>query len=431
MTRSEWVRASALYFPLALALLAGMLRRRERRLFAACLLSVLWAVCSLLVLQRLNARAIWWTFAGDGPTFREMPLELYLGWVILWGILPQIAFRRLPLAWIATLMVAADIVFMPLCTPVVLLARTWLFGEAAAAVLVLLPSLLIARWTLDDTHLRLRAAMQVAIASLLLLYWLPEVIFALRVSSGWTPLLETSGWRLQIELQIVFLLALPGVNAVMEFAIRGSGTPIPYDPPKRLVVSGIYRYCANPMQLSSTLVMIAWAVMLHNGWLLLAAAVSLVYSAGIAEWDESHDLAQRFGAEWKQYRAQVRNWFPRWRPYHAGASARLYIASTCGPCSELREWIEARCPLGLEIVDAETLPSGSIRRMRYEPGDGGPNVEGVRAMGRTLEHLHLGWAIAGIALRLPGIWQVVQLVMDASGLGPRTLSNVSAPRSRV
>jgi hypothetical protein len=59
--------------------------------------------------------------------------------------------------------------------------------------------------------------------------------------------------------------------------------------------------------------------------------------------------------------------------------------------------------------------------MRYEPGDDSAACEGVRAMGRALEHLNLGWAIAGAALRMPGVWQSVQLVMDASGLGPREL----------
>jgi hypothetical protein len=73
------------------------------------------------------------------------------------------------------------------------------------------------------------------------------------------------------------------------------------------------------------------------------------------------------------------------------------------------------------VIDAEELPSGSIRRMRYDPTDGSPAVDGVRAMGRALEHLNFGWAMAGAALRLPGVWQGVQLLMDASGLGPRTL----------
>jgi hypothetical protein len=88
--------------------------------------------------------------------------------------------------------------------------------------------------------------------------------------------------------------------------------------------------------------------------------------------------------------------------------------------------------MGLQILDAEVLPSGSIRRMRYDPADGCCPVDGVRAMGRVLEHLNLGWAIAGAALRLPGIWQVVQLLMDATGLGPRSLGVVqNGPECRL
>jgi hypothetical protein len=78
--------------------------------------------------------------------------------------------------------------------------------------------------------------------------------------------------------------------------------------------------------------------------------------------------------------------------------------------------------LGLQIIDAETLPAGSIQRMRYDPGDGSGTVDGIRAMGRALEHLDLGWALCGAVVRLPCVWQLVQLFMDAAGLGPRVIS---------
>ncbi|HTD95871.1 MAG TPA: methyltransferase [Edaphobacter sp.] len=419
MSETAWTRAGALYLPLMAALLAGALFGRRPRQFPACLTSVLWAMTSLLAVQRINQLAGWWTFSADGALFCGMPLELYLGWVLLWGIVPQLAFPQRSIAWCASIMVAVDLLAMPMCKAVVHLGPSWLLGELVAVLLVLLPALCIARWTLNDTHLHLRATLQIAIAGLLFLFLLPEVIFALRPGEGWAPFSHLPGWRRQLELQILLLLALPGVAAVMEFAERGQGTPIPYDPPRRLVTSGIYRYCANPMQLSCGLVMLFWASLLQNGWLLLAAAMSVIYSAGLAEWDEREDLARRFGAQWCDYRAAVHNWRPRWTPYHAGPAAQLYIASSCGPCSELRFWLETRDPIGLLLVNAETLPKGSIRRMRYDPGDGSDTVDGVRALGRALEHLHLGWAIAGAALRLPIVWHGVQLVMDASGLGPR------------
>ena len=76
-------------------------------------------------------------------------------------------------------------------------------------------------------------------------------------------------------------------------------------------------------------------------------------------------------------------------------------------------------------MDAETLAAGSIRRIRYVPAigscDASGEVEGIRAVGRALEHVNFGWAMVGMTLRLPVGWWLVQTVMDASGLGPRSL----------
>ncbi|MGA8086648.1 MAG: methyltransferase [Terracidiphilus sp.] len=431
MTRSETIGAGALYFPLVLSCIAGLVwGRRPPRMFPACLLSFLWTAPALLLLQKLNGAAGWWSFADGSAWFSGMPLELYIGWTIAWGVLPQIALLRLPLVLSVATMAALDVLVMPLCHPVVVLGPRWLIGETVAAALVLAPALCIARWTQQNAHLRLRVWMQIVTSGGVFLYLLPEIAFAARPGRGWEPPLAFPGWERQIALQLIAVLALPGVGAAMEFAERGDGTPIPFDPPVRLVTSGIYRYCANPMALSCTVVLLAWAALLRNGWLLLSAAVSAIYSAGIANWDESEDMQRRFGKSWRTYREAVRNWMPQRRPYHAGEPARLYMAASCGPCSEVWRWIATRNPVGLDILAAESLPYGSIRRLRYVPGDGTASVEGVRAMGRALEHLNLGWAVAGIALRLPLAWQFVQVVMDASGLGPRIpAAKISCPVS--
>jgi protein-S-isoprenylcysteine O-methyltransferase Ste14 len=423
-------RLGALYLPLLAALILALARPRSRRRFAACLLGFLWTISALLLLQLLNLRMNWWSFPVVETGIRGMPLELYAGWIVLWGILPTLAFPRLRLAWVAAAMAGFDVIAMPLCSTVVHLNKNWLLGEAAAIVLVLLPGLCLARWTLQDTHLPLRAALQVATSGMLFLFMIPEAVFALRAGYNWTPLLAMAVWQRQLALMLFMLLALPGVGAVMEFAQRGLGTPIPYDPPKRLVTSGIYRYVANPMQLSCTLVMLLWAAILRNPWLVLAPVASVVYSAGIARWDERQDLAARFGAPWREYRSEVHDWLPRLIPYRQGASARLYIATTCTPCSQLQRWIESQSPCGMEILPAESL-QGPIVRITYDPCDGSPAVSGIRAVGRALEHLNLASALAGIALRLPGAWQLVQLLMDVSGFGPRVLPNRSACRTHV
>jgi protein-S-isoprenylcysteine O-methyltransferase Ste14 len=422
MTKDLMVRAGSVYLPLVAAGIAGVFRRTQTRVLAASLLSVLWTMPALVIVQKLNAVAGWWTYAPGGIRFCGMPLELYTGWVILWGVVPQLVWRRFPVAGCAACMVALDLIAMPLCRPVVDPGERWLVGEGVASLLSLLPALCIARWTAENSHLQARVWLQIALAGLILLFFVPELAFTLRTGHKWAPMLEMQSWSRQLGLETVLLLALPGVGAVVEFAERGNGTPIPFDAPVRLVTSSIYRYCANPMQVSCTLVLLAWAGLLHNAWLLAAPVASIVYGAGIAEWDEGEDLSRRFGRRWREYRASVRSWIPRWRPYHAGPPARLFLSASCGPCSELWSWTQSRTPVGMEIVAAETLAPGSICRMRYDPGDGTGTVEGVRALGRALEHLNLAWAVAGIALRLPLVWQFVQLVMDASGLGPRDLS---------
>ena len=426
MDRATVIRFTSLYLPIAAAMLAAWLRPRRPRMFVACLLSLLWTVPALLILQRINLFTNWWTFAPVKVAFLGMPLELFLGWAILWGVLPPLAFQKLDVPEVIVIMGALDLWLMPLSVPVVQLHQQWLPGEATALALVLTPAFCISRWTLDNSRLALRATVQVAIAGLLFLYFVPEVVFCLRPianrDSVWQPLISMPGPLRWMAVQLVLLLAIPGVSAVSEFVERGLGTPIPYDPPQKIVTSGIYGYCANPMQVFCALVMLLWAGLLREPWLVVAAAMSALYSAGIAHWDEDRDLANRFPGAWQEYREAVPAWRFRWRPYHAGLPARLYFARTCDSCGEMRRWIEQRCPVGLELLDAESLAEGSIRRLRYDPADGTPAVEGIVAFARALEHLNLGWAYCGITLRLPVVHHGLQLLMDASGFGPRSLS---------
>ena len=420
-------RACALYVPVCLALAGGLFARVRRGLFVAGLLGVLWCVPALLVLQRVNAYAGWWVFPGsDGPRMMTMPVELWLGWAALWGIAPVFWMQRLRLQWIVVVLAAFDLVAMPLCRVTVVLGGRWLVGEIVGVGFVLLPVLWLQRATLRGEYVRGRAVMQVLAAGLVFLYLPAEIVFATR-GGGWNVLTGWLPWQRELLLQAGFVLALPGLAAVQEFAVRGGGTPIPYDPPRRLVCTGIYRYIANPMQVSCALVMLLWAVALRSKWMLVGPLICVVYSAGIAAWDEAADLERRFGGDWVRYRAAVRDWWPRWRPFVA-VEATVYIARGCEPCSRVRLWLEGRAPRGLRIVDAETLPAGLIRRMWYVCGD--ETVEGVRAMARALEHLHLGWALVGAAMRLPVIASGLQVFADAMGFGPREVVCVAPATGR-
>ncbi len=428
MDRSTAIRLLSLYLPVVVAVLIAQLRPKPPRLFPAALVGFAWSLPSLLALQLMNVRYGWWLFHAEGGMFRGMPVDLLLGWAVLWGLIPILAFPRLPWPWVVGFFVAADLLLMPASRPVVELGDLWLAGELVALCCVLIPSLLFARWTLHDTNLKARAFLHVMTFGSVFFFLIPEIIFAMRPESGWQPLLGSHPILRNLELQAVALLALPGLSAVQEFAGRGFGTPIPYDPPKRLVGSGLYRYIANPMQFSCALVMIAWGAVLHNRWVAAAGIMAFLYGWGLANWDEGEDLKARFGGRWVRYRENVRPWRLRWRPWQDPHSPlpRLYIAETCGPCSEIRLWFEARKPVSLEILPAEEHPTRALRRITYDPMDGSEPEEGVRAFARGLEHINLVWAYAGALLRLPGISTVIQIILDASGFGPRTIP--SCPR---
>ncbi|MGH7207451.1 MAG: methyltransferase family protein [Nitrospiraceae bacterium] len=114
---------------------------------------------------------------------------------------------------------------------------------------------------------------------------------------------------------IAFALLLVGgaifAWCVWDFAVFGRGTPAPTDPPKKLVVRGLYRYTRNPMYLSVLTVILGWAVLYQTGTLAIyALGLGACAHLFIVFYEEPH-LRQVFGHEYDEYRAAVGRWFPR------------------------------------------------------------------------------------------------------------------------
>src|SRR5688500_3919217 len=122
---------------------------------------------------------------------------------------------------------------------------------------------------------------------------------------------------------LTFSLPVLGVGAfallwcVRDFYVAGKGTLAPWDPPKKLVVVGLYRHVRNPMYLGVLLLVLGWALYFRS---LLLAAYVLVLAVAFHVRVRTHEepwLASRFAAEWHAYSAAVARWVPRttpWRP---------------------------------------------------------------------------------------------------------------------
>jgi protein-S-isoprenylcysteine O-methyltransferase Ste14 len=406
------IRSFALLLPLLGAAVAWLRTMPSRRQAGAVFLATLWTLPTLLALHVAAQRFGWWTFAFDGGGIFGIPAELLLGWMLLWGALPALLLSRAPLPMAIALMIAIDLVLMPLCAPVVQLGARWLTGELVAAAIVLVPAQLLARWTARDVRLGSRVVLQVLLFTGLVLLTIPAVILALTKSE--------LRFHAQYALsQCAILAAIVGLSAVQELAERGGGTPFPYDAPKRFVRSGVYAYVRNPMQLSTSLLFVLLAATTMNAWLAFAAIVSVAYAAGFAAWDEGADLRERFGDDATRYASAVRNWLPSWRPRIEEPST-IYFAAGCDPCSDMAALLRKLRPRQLRFVPAEEHPAIDLDRVRYETPDG-CSEDGIAAIARALEHVHFGWAMIGFAMRLPVARTMLQLIVDASGGGKRTV----------
>lgn len=231
-------------------------------------------------------------------------------------------------------------------------------------------------------------------------------------------------------IQVVFIPAVLGLSAVQEFATRGQGTPLPFDPPRRLVTTGPYSYVANPMQLSTAVTFVLLAIHFRSLMIVAVAAMTVIYSSGLAAWDERDDLVRRFGPAWADYRRAVRNWWPRWRPWVPNP-ARLYVARCCDPCSELAAWLTRMSPVGLQLIPAEHYPTRDLDRLTYQPAHGEHEEFGIAALARALEHCNLAWAWLGWLIRLPGLRSLLQLLVDASGSGRRRIARSELSRGQT
>jgi len=117
-----------------------------------------------------------------------------------------------------------------------------------------------------------------------------------------------AGWLLVATgLVLYFACAFWG------FAVRGKGTPLPLDPPKKLVVEGPYQVVRNPMYWGVASVIFGEAAIFHS---LALAELAVAFFVGVNLFVflyEEPELRRKFGAEYEEYCRRVPRWLPRFR----------------------------------------------------------------------------------------------------------------------
>jgi protein-S-isoprenylcysteine O-methyltransferase Ste14 len=96
-----------------------------------------------------------------------------------------------------------------------------------------------------------------------------------------------------------------------DFVRKGHGTPVPLDPPRELVVNGLYHYVRNPMYVGALLIQVGNIVWFGT----LAQAVYLFFLFTgfnlFIRANEEPYLRKTFGVAYEQYFKSVPRWFPQ------------------------------------------------------------------------------------------------------------------------
>jgi protein-S-isoprenylcysteine O-methyltransferase Ste14 len=119
------------------------------------------------------------------------------------------------------------------------------------------------------------------------------------------------GWTRALGVALMVGGGILAFVCVATFVTRGEGTPAPFDPPRKFVAAGPYRFVRNPMYIGGFTVLFGFGlyelspaiVLFTLPWLLGAHLFVIVY-------EEPH-LRATFGEAYDEYWRSVRRWLPR------------------------------------------------------------------------------------------------------------------------
>ena len=114
---------------------------------------------------------------------------------------------------------------------------------------------------------------------------------------------------ISVPLLIIAVILAPGT--VYRF-IKARGSPVPFNPPKELVTTGLYSRARNPMLLGWFIMLFGLGILLNSISLLLIftplfICLNIVYLRNI----EEKEMEKKFGKQYLEYKKNVPMFIPR------------------------------------------------------------------------------------------------------------------------
>lgn len=380
--------------PIFLVVAMVSLRQLSHRTQIAGLFAFLYGVAIVFVSHSFAVWVGWWHYGWDALMLNALPADIIIGGAVLFGPALYFSFPNTrPLMICMPIIIGLHGTIFSSLEPLVFAGPDWFIGVLFVFATAHLPAIYLAKWTEEDTHLPYRCALLAIMTGGMLFAVLPSLI--MQAMGGSWDLFGRPVWAICVTVILLLITSLIGISANQTLCLQGSGTPIPLDPTKRLVTTGIYAYLSNPMQLSAALGCIVLGAFLQNIWIMAASIMAWVFVQGMVRWHNRQDLLKRFPTGWPEYKAQVPEWIPRWTPW-APVHATVTLCKSSKGHVLIAPWLKTAPSLDVQWSD--------VAPATYKHPNNIYDFHGTCAIAAAYMHKNLAFALLGhawVLLALP------------------------------
>jgi protein-S-isoprenylcysteine O-methyltransferase Ste14 len=381
------LRWALLLGPLGLVVVMVKVRKLPARAQLGGLFAFLCGVAMVFVTHSIAIQMGWWHYGWDALMLNGLPADILIGGAVLFG--PGLYFSfptTRPLMICLPIIIGLHGTIFSSLEPLVFAGPRWFLGVVFVFLVAHLPAIYLAKWTEEDRNLPMRCALLAIMTGSMIFAIVPSLI--MQAMGGAWDIIDRPVWAISLAVVTLGVVSAIGVSANQSLCLQGDGTPIPLDPTKRLVTTGIYAYVSNPMQLSAALVFLVLGAFLMNIWIMAAAVMAWIFVQGMVRWHHRHDLLKRFPDGWPEYKENVREWRPRWKPWTKGMAVLELNARR----SVLRKILSQAMGLDVRETSGPTI---------YENQQNLHNFQGLSAVLVALTHVNFAWMIFAATLLIP------------------------------
>jgi len=133
--------------------------------------------------------------------------------------------------------------------------------------------------------------------------WIDERLHYTHFDSSW--------WSLGLSVLLLVLGFIIMYWPVLQF-FRARGTPVPLNPPQRLIITGLYAYVRNPMLLGLFLLLLGLGILFGSlSLIFIFTPVFIVLNVLYVKAIEEKEMEKKFGEEYLEYKKRVSMFIPR------------------------------------------------------------------------------------------------------------------------